>query len=143
MAAAATLCRLLVFLVVPRCASAYRPNCAAPRRAVAICGAAAALLPRVTFAAEPEPMKTLTPEEMAARVKRKEELLKAQGRRGKSDAKILYGAEFQMGKREVTPSSDAGTESGGSKPVGIAGFLLPDDVGGVNTQSPFGDSKER
>ena len=143
MAAAATLCRLLVFLVLPRCASALRPNCAVPRRA-AICGAAAALFPqRVTFAAEPEPMVTLTPEEMAARLKRKEELLKAQGRRGKSDAKILYGAEFQMGKREVTPSSDAGTESGGSKPVGIAGFLLPDDVGGVNTQSPFGDSKER
>ena len=63
-------------------------------------------------------MVTLTPEEMAARLKRKEELLKAQGRRGKSDAKILYGAEFQMGKREVTPSSDAGTESGGSKPDG-------------------------
>ena len=75
------------------------PHCARlGRRAVLHSGllvfpAAAAL------AAEPEPTKTLTDEEMAARVARKMELLKKQGAKGRGDAKVLYGADYQKGIR--------------------------------------------
>lgn len=75
------------------------------------------------FAAEPEPAKSCDDECMADRIRRKQEALKKQDRRGKSDAKVLYGAGFQKGVRESPKaSSDAG----------ILGFLTPGDVGGVN-----------
>ena len=75
----------------------------------------------------------LTEEEMAARVARKQELLRQQGRRAQGDAKVLFGAEFQMGKRETARN----VEGEGKKSAGIAGFLLPGDVGGVNLALPF------
>ena len=78
-------------------------------------------------AAEPEPMVTLTPEEEAARLERKKELLRKQDRRGKADAKLLFGNDYQAGKREIKKEGGGGF----SLP-----FLLPNDVGGVNTQLP-------
>ena len=85
-------------------------------------------LQQAAEAAEPEPAKILTEEEMAARVARKQELLKNQGRKGKTDTKIMYGADFQMGKRE---SKNEKTNAG------VGGFLLPGDVGGLNLGNPF------
>ena len=82
-------------------------------------------------AAEPEPMRTLTDEEMAARVARKQQLLREQSARAKGDAKIMFGAEFQMGKRD-TKQEQAG------KPAFLKEFLLPGDVGGVNLSPSFG-----
>ena len=74
-------------------------------------------------AAEPSsPARVLTEEEMAERVRRKQELLKSQSRQGKADAKILFGADFQKGVRESKADS------------GILGFLTPVDVGGINLQ---------
>lgn len=86
-------------------------------------------LPVAAYAAEPEPARVLTEQEMAARVARKAELLKKQGMKQRTDAKILYGADFQMGKRESTNSKSSSS--------GVAGFLLPGDVGGLNLGNPF------
>ena len=110
------------------------PHGTASRRRVIHAGAAAAALqlPTALHAAEPEPMKTLTDEEMAARVARKAELLKKQSRKGASDVKILYGADYQSGKRESAKTSSSS---------GVAGFLLPQDVGGVNLGNPFSGKK--
>ena len=68
----------------------------------------------------------LTEEEEAARVARKMELLRAQqkNRQAKYDVKVLFGADYQAGKREAPKQS-----GGFSLPV-----LLPNDVGGINLQ---------
>ena len=87
--------------------------------------------PGIACAAEPEPAKMLTDEEMAARVARKAELLKKQGRKQAADAKVVYGAAYQAGKREAEPSAGS---------AGFVGFLLPGDVGGVNLGNPFASS---
>lgn len=82
--------------------------------------ASAVALP--VHAAEPIPIPTLTPEQEAERLARKMEALRKQDRRGKADAKIMFGSDFQAGKREMTQ------DKGGFKmPV-----LLPNDVGGIN-----------
>eukprot|EP00966_Prymnesium_polylepis_P199214 4615770-Prymnesium_polylepis.3 len=39
---------------------------------------------------------------MAARVARKQELLKKQGAKGKGDAKVLFGGDYQKGIRGAT-----------------------------------------
>ena len=94
---------------------------------------ASGMLTRPVHAAEPEtgPVK-LTPEEEAARLQRKMEALRKQDRRGKADAKVLFGADFQAGKREVS----AKPQGGFSMPI-----LTPFDVGGVNLQRDGGSSK--
>ena len=74
----------------------------------------------------------LTDEEMAARVARKAELLKQQSLKGRTDAKVLFGADYQMGKREATKDKASSSSS-----AGVAGFLLPGDVGGLNLGNPF------
>jgi len=83
------------------------------------------------LAAEPERAKKLTDEEMAARVARKAELLKKQGRR--QAGTTLYNGDYQAGKRDSKP--------GGAS--GVAGFLLPNDVGGLNLQSPGAGSDSK
>ena len=97
-----------------------------------------AVVPLATHAAEPEPAKMLTEEEMAARVARKAELLKQQSLKGKTDAKVLFGADYQMGKREAGGGAKASAPN-----AGVAGFLLPGDVGGLNLGNPFTGSPER
>ena len=72
------------------------------RRGVTAGATAAALVPLSTalstLAAEPEPMRTLTEEEMAARVARKAELAKQ--RKGKRDPTVTkYGGDYQKGVR--------------------------------------------
>lgn len=69
---------------------------------------------------------------MAARVARKAELLKKQDRRGAYDAKVLFGGDFQAGKRETPRSSSEDTRK--KLPV-VGDFLFPNDVGGVNLQT--------
>ena len=91
---------------------------------------ALAVVPLAVTAAEPEPAKMLTEEEMAARVARKAELLKQQSLKGRTDAKVLFGADYQMGKREAAKAAS-------SSSAGVAGFLLPGDVGGLNLGNPF------
>ena len=93
------------------------------------------VLPLAATAAEPEPAKIPTEEEMAARVARKAALLKQQSLKGKTDAKVLFGADYQMGKREA-----GGSTKSSSSPAGVAGFLLPGDVGGLNLGNPFAGS---
>ena len=61
----------------------------------------------------------LTEEE---RLARKMAALQKQDRRGRADAKVLFGADYQAGKRELKQSSSSG----------VFGVLLPGDVGGVN-----------
>ena len=103
-------------------------NLPLPRRSVLL-AAAASLLPVSGVEAEsdstPEPAKVCDDECMAARVARKQALLKNQDRRSKADAKVLFGADYQAGKRS-TPSNPAG------KIPLLGEFLLPTDVGGVN-----------
>lgn len=110
----------------------------ANRRSVLLGGALAssflsvwAAPPARTLAAVPEPAKQLTEAEMELRLARKAELLKKQSRREATDAKVVYNGAYQAGKRE---SKKPGGATGGA---GVAGFLLPGDVGGVNLQSPF------
>ena len=70
---------------------------------------------------------------MDARVKRKQELLKNQDRRGKADAKVLFGGDFQAGKRQASAPA-------GKIPV-VGEFLLPTDVGGVNLGTSGGNKQ--
>ena len=55
-------------------------------------------------------------------MRRKMEALRKQDRRGAADVKVLFGADYQAGKRETKQQNN-----GFSLPV-----LLPQDVGGVN-----------
>ena len=68
----------------------------------------------------------------AAEGARKAELLKKQDRRGAYDAKVLFGGDFQAGKRETPRSSSEDTRK--KLPV-VGDFLFPNDVGGVNLQT--------
>ena len=93
------------------------------RRAV---GAALALaLTPKAYPAEPMPAVTCDDECMVARVARKQELLRNQSRKAKTDAKIVFGGDYQAGKREAP--------SAGKIPV-VGEFLFPTDVGGINLQ---------
>ena len=76
------------------------------RRAVLHAGTAALLtLPAVSSAAEPEPAKILTEEEMAARVAKKMELLKKQGAKGRADVKVKYDANYLKGVRGASTNT--------------------------------------
>jgi hypothetical protein len=70
---------------------------------------------------------------MDARVARKQALLKNQDRRGKADAKVLFGADYQAGKRQASGPA-------GKIPL-LSEFLLPTDVGGVNLGMNGGNQK--
>jgi len=98
------------------------------RRAACLAIPAAVLSPHSCWAAEPEPAKECDDACQAARVARKQELLRSQDRRSKADAKVLFGGDFQSGKREVPSTA--------TKRLPVVGdFLLPADVGGINLQS--------
>ena len=119
--------KLILLIAAVNCSRAFT----LPSRRSVCCGAFF-LLPRSVTAAEPIPAKTLTDAEMAERVRRKEELLKAQGK--KASGTTLFGGDYQRGKRETDTSKPA---------AGFAGFLLPGDVGGVNLGSPFAGAPEK
>ena len=105
-----------------------------PRRSLLLAATASLLTVSDVAAAEPEPaMKVCDDECMDARVARKQALLKNQDRRGKADAKVLFGADYQAGKRQA--SSPAG------KIPLLGEFLLPTDVGGVNLGMSGGNQK--
>ena len=105
-----------------------------PRRSVLLAATASLLTGSdAATAAEPEPAKVCDDECMDARVKRKQELLKNQDRRGKADAKVLFGGDFQAGKRQASAPA-------GKIPV-VGEFLLPTDVGGVNLGTSGGNKK--
>lgn len=93
------------------------------------------LLPLSATAAEPEPAKVCDDACMDERVRRKQELLKKQDRKSKADAKVLFGADFQAGKRTSTKAE--------AKIPVLGEFLLPTDVGGVNLGSGGGASPPR
>ena len=76
-------------------------------------------------AAEPIPAPVCDDACMAARVARKQELLGKQSKKAAFDAKIIFGADYQAGKREAPKSSKL--------PV-LGEFLFPNDVGGINLQ---------
>ena len=82
---------------------------------------------------QPEPAKVCDDECMDARVARKQALLKNQDRRGKADAKVLFGGDYQAGKRQASGPA-------GKIPV-LGEFLLPTDVGGVNLGMSGGNKK--
>ena len=82
---------------------------------------------------QPEPAKVCDDECMDARVARKQALLKSQDRRGKADAKVLFGGDYQAGKRQASGPA-------GKIPV-LGEFLLPTDVGGVNLGMSGGNKK--
>jgi hypothetical protein len=107
-----------------------------PSRRSVITSSAAALTftPNIVLSAEPEPAKLCDEQCMQERVQRKQELLKQQGRRGKADAKVLYGAAYQAGVRETKEGGDQSPGQG----TGLFGFLTPSDVGGVNLKTPDG-----
>ena len=86
--------------------------------------------PLVAAAAEPTGPPVACDEEcQQARVARKAELLRQQTRTQKADVKVLFGADFQAGRRE--------TKAGEFSKVPVLGeFLLPGDVGGINLQAP-------
>jgi len=120
---------LLAALVLVLCyAHAECLSMVASRRAVVV--SALAAWPLDARSAEPEPIPVCDAECMAARVARKQELLRKQDLRGKADAKVMFGGAFQAGKREVQQSSSISPKV----PV-IGEFLFPNDVGGVNLQS--------
>ena len=117
---------VLALVCALACANAWTVGLS--RRAAVLGAGAAVLLPaQAVLAGEPEPAKMLSEEEMAARVARKAELLKKQDRKGKADAKVLFGAEFQKGLRETKPAAQGDKEGSFTSPI-----LLPGDVGGVN-----------
>ena len=113
--------RLLVIAVAasPSAALSITPT-ALSRRAFLPLSLAVAVTPEAR-AAEPEPAPACDDACMEERIRRKQEALKKQDRRGAADVKVLYGASFQKGVRETKKQSD-----------GILGFLTPVDVGGVN-----------
>ena len=93
---------LLVALAALSQVSGFELSGASPRRAVLHAGSAMLLtLPVVSRAAEPEPAKILTDEEMAARVAKKMELLKKQGAKGKAQGTqaVKYDANYMKGVR--------------------------------------------
>ena len=106
-----------------------------PRRATFGCAlaAAASLRPPCVDAAEPIPAVQCDDACMAERVARKAELLRKQDRKGKADTKILFGADYQAGKREAATDK--------SKLPVVGDFLLPTDVGGLNLQSAGGGAE--
>ena len=107
-----------------------------PRRSLLLAATASLLTVSDVAAAEPEPvMKVCDDECMDARVARKQALLKNQDRRGKADAKVLFGADYQAGKREASSPGAA------SKIPLLGEFLLPTDVGGVNLGMNGGSQK--
>ena len=112
-----------------------------PRRSVLLAATASLLtVSDIATAAEsdstqPEPAKVCDDECMDARVARKQALLKNQDRRGKADAKVLFGADYQAGKREASSPGAA------SKIPLLGEFLLPTDVGGVNLGMNGGSQK--
>lgn len=74
-----------------------------------LCCVGLVLLPTTAAcAAEPIPAKTLTEEEMAARVARKEALLRSQGKGKRQNVAVLYSGDYQKGVR--------GSTAGGFKP---------------------------
>jgi len=107
-----------------------------PRRSLLLAATASLLTVSDVAAAEPEPaMKVCDDECMDARVARKQALLKNQDRRGKADAKVLFGTDYQAGKREASSPGAA------SKIPLLGEFLLPTDVGGVNLGMNGGSQK--
>mmetsp|Transcript_30140 Transcript_30140/g.68050 ORF Transcript_30140/g.68050 Transcript_30140/m.68050 type:complete len:120 (+) Transcript_30140:172-531(+) len=96
----------------------------ASRRVVLAGSVTSTLLPLRLHAAEPEPAKALTDEEMAARIALKQELLKKQGLKGKKDAKMLYGGDYQKGVRgqsDFKPDTSPNLRSDlAGKPAGLA-----------------------
>ena len=86
------------------------------------------------IAAEPFPAVPCDEACMKARVARKQELLRNQSRKDKFDAKIVFGGDYQAGKREAS--------SGGGKVPIVGEFLFPNQVGGINLQSGGGGSSQ-
>ena len=86
------------------------------------------------IAAEPFPAVQCDEACMKARVARKQELLRNQSRKDKFDAKIVFGGDYQAGKREAS--------SGGGKVPIVGEFLFPNQVGGINLQSGGGGSSQ-
>ena len=106
---------LLVGSLVPaNCVQLTRRACLA---------AAITAPPLVTAAAEPTGPPVACDEEcQQARVARKAELLRQQTRTQKADVKVLFGADFQAGRRGETRSA------GEFSKVPVLGeFLLPGD----------------
>ena len=114
----------LLVLCFSGCSSALKINVG---RRQLCAGALTAMTPLAAHAAEPIPIPVLTPEEEAARMARKMEALKKQDRRGKADAKVLFGSDYQAGKREVRKEKPQEQQGSFSMPI-----LLPGDVGGIN-----------
>ena len=137
---------LLVGSLVPaNCVQLTRRACLA---------AAVAAPPLVAAAAEPTGPPVACDEEcQQARVARKAELLRQQTRTQKADVKVLFGADFQAGRRESKVAGEF------SKVPVLGEFLLPGDgepaaqfcailprisltacpsttVGGINLQPP-------
>jgi len=109
------------------------------RRALAPLVAMAALLTaKSVFAAKPIPAAVCDDACMSARLARKAELLRKQDRRSASDAKIIFGAEFQASKREVSKGGGGNADAGEKKIPVIGEFLLPTDVGGIKLQTGGG-----
>jgi hypothetical protein len=69
------------------------------------------LLPLAACAGEPEPMVMLTDEEMAARVARKQELLRAQSAKKAKDAQFLFNGDYQRGVRSNQQMLDGSIRS--------------------------------
>ena len=96
----------LLSLLIPADVRAVRQSAIRMNRRAAL--DTALLLPLATTirasAAEPEPAVSLTDEEMAARIARKQELLKRQSLKGKADAKVVYGADYVKGVRSEKSS---------------------------------------
>ena len=86
------------------------------------------------IAAEPFPAVQCDEACMKARVARKQELLRNQSRKDKFDAKIVFGGDYQAGKREAS--------SGGGKVPIVGEFLFPNQVGGINLQFGGGGSSQ-
>lgn len=120
---------LFVLLAAASCAHAWTLGARPSRRAVVGAALGYAQVLRAG-AAEPEPAKSLSEAEMAARVARKAELLRNQSKRSKADAKVLFGADFQKGSREVAAPTPSKGDGSFKLPI-----LLPGDVGGVNLQA--------
>ena len=84
--------------------------------------AAVAAPPLVAAAAEPTGPPVACDEEcQQARVARKAELLRQQTRTQKADVKVLFGADFQAGRRETKGAGEV------SKVPVLGEFLLPGD----------------
>ena len=125
---ARSLAALFLVLSPLACEGAMRASAPKLTRRAALAGSLS-LLPLGSRAAEPVPAPVLTDAEMAARVARKQELLRKADLKSKSDVKVLFGGDFQRGVRTSSPIDSSTTKPMANRANWYMWFWLRREMG--------------